>query len=83
MNGALSQALADQRELPRFQVAQSAMNEFAGAARGAGGEPLAFDEQCTVSGRHGGLEHAGAMNAAADDDHIVFFHLHKGLIDGA
>ncbi len=36
----------------------------------------ALDEQCAVSGRGGSLEYAGAMNAAADDDHIVFFHLH-------
>ncbi len=40
MNGALAQALAHQRELAGFQVAQSAVNELAGAARGAAGERL-------------------------------------------
>ncbi len=79
MNGALPQAFAHQRKLAGFQVAQSAMNELAGAARGAGRERFALDEQCAVSGRDGSLEHAGAMNAAADDDHIVFFHLHWGF----
>ncbi len=76
MYGALPQTLAHQGELPGFQVAQSAMNELAGAARSAGGERLALDQQCAVACRHDSLQHAGAVNAAADDDHIVFFHLH-------
>src|ERR1700722_14920185 len=82
MNGALAQALANQGKLPGFQVAQSAVNELAGSARCAGRQPLALDEQCAVSGRPGGLQHAGAMNAAADDDHIVFFHLYCRLAEG-
>jgi hypothetical protein len=32
-----------------------------------------------VSGRHRGLQDAGTMNAAADDDHVVFFHCTGGL----
>ena len=81
MNRALAQTFAHQRELPGFQVAQSAMNELAGAARSTGGERLALDEQCAVAGRRSGLQHAGAMNTAADDDHIVFFHLHRWCLE--
>ena len=75
MNGALSQAFAHQRELPGFQVAQSAVNELAGAARGAGRERFRSMSNALCPAAATRLEHAGAMNAAADDDHIVFFHL--------
>ena len=27
-----------------------------------------------MAGRDSGLQYAGSVNAAADDDHIVFFH---------
>ena len=39
--GALAQTLAHQRELAGFEVAQAAVNQFAGAARRAAGETAA------------------------------------------
>ena len=76
MNGALAQALAHQRELAGFQDSAVRRESVCWSGSRCRRPALALDEQCAVSGRHGGLQHAGAMNAAADDDHIVFFHLH-------
>ncbi len=78
MNCALAQALAHQGKLSGFQVAQSAMNELAGATRRAAGKRPPFDEQGAVSRSGGSLKYTGAMNTAADDDHIVFFHFKFG-----
>ena len=36
--------------------------------------PQPFDEQRAVARGGGGLQYAGSMNAAADDDYIVLFH---------
>jgi hypothetical protein len=51
------------------------VDQFAGPARGAAGQALALDEQGLMARRRRRLKYAGAMNAAADDDYIVFFHL--------
>ena len=74
MYGALAQTLAHQRELAGFEIAQSAVNQFAGPARRAAGETEPFDEQRAVTRGRGGLQYPGSMNAAADDDYIVLFH---------
>ena len=74
MNGTFVQALAYQCELTRFQVAQAAVNQLAGPARCAAGQGLPLDEQGLMAGSGRSLKYAGAVNAAADDDHIVFFH---------
>ena len=74
MHRAFPQAFANQRELAGLEIAQAAVDQFAGAARGAARERALFDEQAAVAGGGGGLQHAGSVNAAAHDDHIVFFH---------
>src|SRR5450631_447648 len=74
MNGALAQAFSNQCELARFQVAQSAVDQLAGAARCAARQGIALDEQGLMARRRRRLKDPGTMNAAADDDHIVFFH---------
>src|ERR1019366_2503954 len=75
-NGALAQAFAYQRELAGLEIAQPAMNQFTGAARSAARKPPLLDEQAAIAGGRGCLQHAGSVYAAADDDHIVFFHLY-------
>jgi len=75
MHGALAQAFAHQGELAGFEIAQPSMDQFAGAARGAAGETTFLYQQGAMPGRGGGLQHAGAMDAAADDDDVEFFHV--------
>src|ERR1039457_2729210 len=36
---------------------------------------MLLDEQARITGGRDGLQYAGAVNTAAHDDHIVFFHL--------
>jgi len=57
---------------PRTLLA--AYNEVAASHPRRAGEGLALDEQGLMPCRRRRLKYAGAMNAAADDDHIVFFH---------
>jgi hypothetical protein len=51
------------------------MDQFAGATGCAARQSALFDEQARITGGRDGLQYAGAMNAAAHDDYIVFFHL--------
>jgi hypothetical protein len=75
MYGALAQAFAHQRELAGLEISKSAMDQFTRAARSATRKAMFLDEQTTITCRRGGLQYAGAVNAATHDDHIVFFHL--------
>ena len=75
VNGAFAQALAHQRELAGLEVAQSAVNQFAGSAGRAAGETEPLDEQGAVAGGGGSLQYSGSVNAAADDDYIVLLSL--------
>ena len=74
MYGAFAQTLAHQRELAGFEIAQAAVNQFAGSTGRTAGEAEAFDEQGAVTRGRGGLQYPGSVNAAADDDYIVLFH---------
>lgn len=69
--GALTETFADQGELRAFQIAESAVNEFAGSAGGAGGQRRLFQYQDRMALRRGGLGYARPMNAAAYDYQVV------------
>src|SRR3990172_11645356 len=68
---ALAQRFAHEPEMRAFEIAQTAVDEFAGTAGCAAAERLPLQQQRRVSRGRGGLGHADAMNAAADDDNVV------------
>jgi len=74
--GTLAQTLAHQRELGGLEIAQSAVNQFAGSAGCAAGKTRPFDEQRGMTRGRGGLQYSRAVDAAADDDYIELFHCH-------
>ncbi len=69
---ALEQRLAHEREIEVLQVAESAMNELAGAARGPRGEVGALHERHAEPARGGVERHPRAGDAPADHDEIEF-----------
>src|SRR5450755_4961889 len=75
MNSAFAQAFAHERELPGLEIAKAAMDQFTGATGCAARQRTLLDEQTRITGGRDGLKYAGTVNAAAHDDHIVFFHL--------
>jgi hypothetical protein len=67
---ALAAGLARHAELTLGDVAEAAVNELRGAARGAGGEVLALDEQRAQAARGGVAQHGGARDAAAHHQQV-------------
>jgi len=67
---ALAQRLAHQPKLRGLEIAQAAVDQLAGAARGVRGNGVALDEQHAVAGRRRSLRDAHAMDAAADDNDV-------------
>ena len=73
---AFAQRFADQPEIQLFEIAQPAVNQLAGPARGAGGEITRLkqrDRQSTAGRIQSG---ACADDTAADDDHVEGLRRH-------
>jgi len=64
---ALEQRFADQAEVEVLQVAQAAVNQLAGAARGPGGVVGAFEQRDAVAAACGIERDPGTGDAAADN----------------
>ena len=75
---ALQQRLAHQAEVEVLEVAQAAVDQLGGAARGAGGVVLALDQGHAVAARGRVERHAGAGDAAADHHEIEAVPLEGG-----
>src|SRR5262249_9594820 len=69
--------LSRDQELALAEVAEPAVDQLRGPARGSGREVLGFDEQRLLSVACGLAEDAGAGDSTADDDEI------PGLIEAA
>ena len=67
---ALEQRLAHEPEVEVLQVAQAPVDELARAAGGSRGEVGALEQRHAVAARGRVQRHAGAGDAAADDDHV-------------
>jgi hypothetical protein len=67
---ALEQRLAHQAEVEVLQVAQAAVDQLGGTARGAGGEVGALDQGHAVAARGGVERDAGPGDATADDGEV-------------
>jgi hypothetical protein len=75
---ALAQRLAHEPELLLLEVAEAAVDQLAGARRGAGGEVTRLDERHRQAAR-GGVERAArARRAAADDEDVERLLPHPG-----
>jgi hypothetical protein len=69
---ALDAGLEDETEVAVLEVADAAVDEAGGAAGGAGGEVLAFDEGDAEAAEGGIAGDTGAGDAAADDEDVEF-----------
>ncbi len=69
-DAALTQRLEHQRDVALAQVADAAVNQLGGAARGALGEVALLEQQRAIAARGGVDRDAEAGRAAADDDEI-------------
>ena len=68
---ALVQRLVDQADVAVLQVAQPAVHQLGRLGRRARGEVVALDEGGAQAAGGGVEGHAGAGDAAADDEHVV------------
>ena len=71
---ALLQGFVDQAQLAKLQVAQPAMNEAAGPARGAVAQVSLFEEAGAQPAERGVPGNAGAVDAAADNNQVKWGH---------
>jgi len=69
--GALAQGAGDLDDVAMLEVAQSAMDQLGGGARGAGTPVIAFDQGHTQAAQGGLIGGPGAADAPADDQQIV------------
>ena len=67
---ALATRLARDREMAVGEIAQAAVHHLRRATRGARREVAALDQQRAQAARRGVAQHAGADDAAADDEHV-------------
>jgi hypothetical protein len=67
-----AQAFVHQPEFAAFEVAQAAVYQLGGAARGRHGRAgVLFEQQAGIARGRGGLQGSRAVDAAADDYDIV------------
>ena len=75
----LDQGFADEAELVIFEIAQPAVDEFAGTRRCSFGEIAFLDEQDRKSTTGGVARDSGAIDAAADDSEVEVSKIrHRG-----
>ena len=80
---ALATRLPRDTQLTLADVAQTAMDELRGAARGAGGEVIALHEQRAQPTTGGVAQHPGAGDAAADHEQVDALALRAGELHRA
>ena len=69
-NPTLDQRLANERDVEVLQVAQAAVDHLRGAAAGAAGEVVAFDQGDVVAAAGRVERDAGAGHSAADHEDV-------------
>lgn len=80
---AFLEGFGDEAEVEHFEVAQAAVDEFAGAAGGARGPVAGFDEAGAQAAGGGVQGCSGADDAASDDEDVEFALGHPGEGAGA
>jgi hypothetical protein len=80
---ALQQGLANEAEVEALEVAQAAVNQLRGAARGARGVVVALEQRHAVAARGGVERHPCAGDAAAHDGQVELVALQGGEGVGA
>ncbi len=81
--GPLAQRLVDQGHVELLEVAQSAVDQFAGPAGGAGGEIAGLDERHGQPAGGRVERDPGTGHATADDDDVDHLGLHPAQRVGA